>query len=96
MNSERKHSHGTYLAAAVPAEVRMYMAKVAEAYEAEGVSYKRQREIYFEAGYETSERSFRRLRACVHEGLDLLSGAKSSGRPKALTDQQVLIFVDGF
>jgi hypothetical protein len=40
MNSERKHSHGTYFAAAVPAEVRIYMAKVAEAYEAEGVSYK--------------------------------------------------------
>jgi hypothetical protein len=38
--SERKHSHGTYLAAAVPTEVRIYMAKVAEAYEAEGVSYK--------------------------------------------------------
>ena len=93
MNSERKHSRGTYLAAAVPAEVRIYMAKVAEAYEAEGVSYKRQREISYQAGYEISERSFRRLRACVHEGLDPLSGAKSSGRPKALTDQQVLIFV---
>ncbi len=44
MDSERKHSRGTYLAAAVPAEVRIYVAKVAEAYEAEGVSYKRQRE----------------------------------------------------
>jgi hypothetical protein len=90
MNSERKHSRGTYLAAAVPAEVRICMPKVAEAYEAEGVSYKRQREIYSEAGYEILERSFRRLRACVHEGVDPLSGAKSSGRPKA---QQVLIFV---
>ena len=46
MNSERKHSRGTDLAAAVPAEVRIYMAKVAEAYEAEGVSYKRQRERF--------------------------------------------------
>jgi len=93
MNSERKHSHGTYLAAAVPSEVRICMAKVADALLAEGVSYKRQREIYSEAGYEISEPTFRRLRACVHEGLDPLSGAKSSGRPKALTDQQVLIFV---
>ena len=56
------------MAAAVPAEVRIYMAKVAEAYEAEGVSYKRQREIYSEAGYEISEPTFRRLRACMHEG----------------------------
>ena len=93
MNSEHKHSHGTYLAAAVPAEVRICMAKVADALLAEGVSYKRQREIYSEAGYEISEPTFRRLRACVHEGLDPLSGAKSSGRPKALTDQQLLIFI---
>jgi transposase len=93
MNSERKHSRGTYLAAAVPAEVRKCMAKVADALLEEGVSYKRQREIYSEAGYEISEPTFRRLRACVHEGLDPLSGAKSSGRPKALTAQQVLIFV---
>jgi hypothetical protein len=94
MNSGRgKHSRGIYLAAVVPAEIQIYMPKVAEAYEAEGASYKRQRAISCEAGFEISERSFRRLRACVHEGLDPLSGAKSLGKPKALTDQQVLIFV---
>jgi transposase len=69
------------------------MARVADGLLAEGVSYKRQREIYSEAGYEISERSFRRLRACVHEGVDPLSGAKSSGRPKALTDRQLLVFL---
>jgi hypothetical protein len=37
MNSERKHSRGRYLATAVPSEVRICTAKVAEAYEAEGV-----------------------------------------------------------
>jgi len=81
------------MAASVPAEVRIYMARVADAYYAEGVSYKRQREISAEAGYEISEPTFRRLRACVHEGVDPLSGDKSSGRPKALTDRQILIFL---
>jgi transposase len=69
------------------------MAKVADGLLAEGVSYKRQREIYSEVGYEISERSFRRLRACVHDGVDPLSGDKSSGRPKVLTDQQILVFL---
>jgi transposase len=81
------------MAAAVPSQVRIYMAKVADALLGEGVSYKRQREISCEAGYEISEPTFRRLRACVHEGVDPLSGAKSSGRPKALTDQQILVFL---
>jgi transposase len=71
----------------------MYMARVAAAYMAEGVSYKRQREISNEAGYEISEPTFRRLRARVHEGESPLSTDKSSGRPKALTDQQIMIFV---
>ena len=93
MNSQRKHSRGPYLAAAVPPEVRVYMARVADALLEEGVSYKRQREISSEAGYEISERSFRRLRACMHEGVDPLSGDKSSGRPKALTDRHVLVFI---
>ena len=71
----------------------MLIARVADAYMAEGVSYKRQREIYAEAGYEVSERTFRRHRATEDEGHAALSSDKSSGRPKALTDQQVMIFV---
>ena len=69
------------------------MAKVADLFEAEGVSYKRQREIYSEAGYDISEPTFRRLRARVHEGLPPLSADKSSGRPKALMDRQILVFI---
>jgi hypothetical protein len=45
MSSGRKHSLGTYMAAAAPPAVRDYMAKVADAYEAEGVSLKRQRDF---------------------------------------------------
>ena len=71
----------------------MLIARVADAYAAEGVSYKRQREIYAEAGYEVSERTLRRHRASEDEGQSALSSDKSSGRPKALTDQQVMIFV---
>ena len=82
MNSGRRQLLGQYVAASVPSHVRICMAKVADAFLAEGLSYKRQREIYSEAGYEISERSFRRLRACVHEGVDPLSGDKSTGRPK--------------
>jgi transposase len=93
MSSARKHSRGTYMAAVVPPEVRVYMAKVADAYLAEGVSYKRQREISCEAGYEISEPTFRRLRALKHEGASPLSDSKSSGRPRALTDRQILVFV---
>jgi transposase len=81
------------MAAAVPPEVRTCVAKVADLFEAEGVSYKRQREIYSEAGYDISEPTFRRLRARVHEGLPPLSADKSSGRPKALTDRQILVFI---
>ncbi len=66
---------------------------MANAYMAEGVSYKRQREIYAEAGYEVSERTFRRHRANEDEGQAVLSADKSSGRPKALTDLQIMIFV---
>jgi transposase len=71
----------------------MLIARVADAYAAEGVSYKRQREIYAEAGYEVSERTLRRHRACEDEGQPALSSDKGSGRPKALTDQQIMIFV---
>ncbi len=93
MNLERRLSRGRYVAASVPPQVRTYIAQVADSYLAEGVSYKRQREISREAGYEISEPTFRRLRACVHEGVDPLSGAKSPGRPKALTDRQILVFL---
>jgi transposase len=93
MSSRPEHSRGRYLAAAVSPEVRVYMAKVADAYAAEGVSYKRQREISSEAGYEISEPTFRRLRARKHEGASPLSDAKSTGRPRALTDRQILVFV---
>jgi transposase len=89
----QKHSRRRYLAAAVPPEVRTGIARVADAYLAEGVSFKRQREIWCEAGYEISEPTFRRLRARVHEGHDPLSSAKRSGRPEALTDRQIMIFV---
>jgi transposase len=93
MSSRPEHSRGRYLAAAVSPEVRVYMAKVADTYAAEGVSYKRQREISSEAGYEISEPTFRRLRARKHEGASPLSDAKSTGRPRALTDRQILVFV---
>jgi transposase len=89
----QKHSRRRYLAAAVPSEVRTSIARVADAYLAEGVSFKRQREIWCEAGYEISEPTFRRLRARVHEGHDPLSSDKRSGRPEALTDRQIMIFV---
>ena len=71
----------------------MLIARVADAYAPEGVSYKRQREIYAEAGYEVSERTFRRHRASEDEGQPALSADKSSGQPKALTDRQIKIFV---
>jgi transposase len=92
-SSEEEPSLRRYKAASVPTEARILIARVADAYMAEGVSYKRQREIYAEAGYEVSERSFRRHRACVDEGHAPLSAEKSSGRPKALTEQQIMIFV---
>jgi hypothetical protein len=38
MSSQRKRSRGPYKAAEVPPEVRAYMAKVADAYAAKGVS----------------------------------------------------------
>jgi hypothetical protein len=54
MNSGRRHLPGQYVAASVPSQVRICMAKVADAFLAEGVSYKRQREIYLDPGYEIS------------------------------------------
>jgi transposase len=90
---EHSHSRRRYLAASVPQEVRTCIARAADAFLAEGVSLKRQREIWCEAGYEISEPTFRRQRARVHEGHDPLSNDKSSGRPKALTDRQIMVFV---
>jgi transposase len=46
-----------------------------------------------EAGYEISEPTFRRHRGSEDEGQAALSTDKSSGRPKALTDRQIMIFV---
>jgi hypothetical protein len=92
-SSEEELSLRRYKAASVPIEARILMARVAPALKAAGLSYKRQREIYAEAGYEVSERSFRRHRACIDEGHAPLSAEKSSGRSKALTTQQIMIFV---
>jgi hypothetical protein len=88
---EHSHSRRRYLAASVPQEVRTCIARAADAFLAEGVSLKRQREIWCGAGYEISEPTFRRQRARVHEGHDPLSNDKSSGRPKALTDRQIMV-----
>ncbi len=57
-SSEKELSLRRYNAASVPTEARILIARVADAYMAEGISYKRQREISCEAGYEVSEASF--------------------------------------
>ncbi len=93
MKSERNHPRRRYVAASVPQEVRTCIARAADAFLAEGVSLKRQREIWCEVGYEISEPTFRRLRARVHEGVDPLSHSKRSGRPEALTDRQIMVLV---
>jgi transposase len=82
-----------YRATLVPPEVRVFVAKVAPALKEEGVSYKRQREIYSEAGYEISGASFRRHRASMHDGEAPLSADKQAGRPRALTEREIMIFV---
>ena len=92
-SSEEESSLRRYKAASVHPEVRTYIARVAPALKAAGLSYKRQREISCEAGYDISEATFRRLRACIDEGWAPLSTTKSSGRPKALTAQQFMIFI---
>jgi hypothetical protein len=84
-SSEEESSLRRYKAASVHPEVRTYIARVAPALKAAGLSYKRQREISCEAGYDISEASFRRHRACIDEGRAPLSTTKSTGRPKALT-----------
>jgi transposase len=93
MNSGRELSRGRYKAAEVHPETRMLVARMAPLLKTEGLSYKRQREIYSEAGYDVSERTLRRHRADEHEGHAALSTSKSSGRPKALTDRQILVFI---
>jgi hypothetical protein len=92
-SSEEEPSLRRYKAASVHPEVRTYIARVVPALKAAGLSYKRQREILCEAGYDISEASFRRHRACIDEGWAPLSTTKSSGRPKALTAQQIMIFI---
>jgi hypothetical protein len=92
-SSEDERPLRTYMATAVPAAVRTAVARVAPAFKAEGVSYKRQREIYSEAGYEISATTFRRHLASVHGGEAPLSTNKRAGRPRALTDREAMIFV---
>jgi transposase len=93
MKSEHEHSRVRYKAASVHPEARMLVARMAPLLKAEGLSYKRQREIYAEAGYDVSERTLRRHRAAEHEGQPALLTDKSSGRPEALTDRQTLVFI---
>ncbi len=90
---EEKHPWRTYRAALVPPEVRVFVAKVAPALKEEGVSYKRQREIYSEAGYEISRPSFSRYLAYMHDSEAPLSTDKHVGRPRALTEREIMIFV---
>jgi hypothetical protein len=82
-----------YRATLVPPEVRVFVAKVAPALKEEEVSYKRQREIYSEAGYEISRPSFDRYLASMHGGEAPLSTDKHSGRSRALTEREIMIFV---
>ena len=96
MNSGREHSRGRYKAASVHPEARMLIARVAPLLKAEGLSYKRQREIYAEAGHGVSERSFCRHRACEDEGHAALSSKKNSGRPKVLMDGRLWFSLVGF
>ena len=77
----------------VPPEVRVFVAKVAPALKEEGVSYKRQREIYLEAGYKISRPSFNRYLASMHDGEAPLSTDKHAGRPRALTEREIMIIV---
>jgi hypothetical protein len=91
--SEEQHPLRTYRAALVPPEVRVFVAKVAPALKEEGVSYKRQREIYSEAGYEISRPSFSRYLASMHDSEAPLSTDKHAGRPRALTEREIMIFV---
>ncbi len=85
--SEEQRPLRTYRAALVPQEVRVFVAKVAPALKEEGVSYKRQREIYSEAGYEISRPSFSCYLASMHDSEAPLSTDKQAGRPKALTER---------
>ncbi len=91
--SEEQHPLRSYQATLVPQEVPVFVAKVAPALKEEGVSYKRQREIYSEAGYEISRPSFSRYLASVHDGEAPLSADKHAGRPRALTERDIMIFV---
>ncbi len=93
MNSEEEGSPREYAAAVVPAEVRKYMAEVAELYAKEGISYKRQLEIAKERGYVVSEPTFRRQRHKVKEGESPLSDKKNAGRPKALSAAKIMVLV---
>ena len=68
LGTEEQPPLRTYRATLVPPEVRVFVAKVAPALKEEGVSYKRQREIYLEAGYKISRPSFNRYLASVHDG----------------------------
>jgi transposase len=91
--SEEQHLLRTYRATLVPPEVRVFVAKVAPALKEQGVSYKRQREIYSEAGYEISRPSFSRYLASMHDSEAPLSTDKHVGRPRALTEREIMIFV---
>ena len=93
MNSERERSRVRYKAASVHPEARILAARMTPLLKAEGLSYKRQREIYAEAGYDVSDRTLRHHRAAEHEGQPALSTDKRSGRPEALTDRQTLVFI---
>ena len=79
LSSEVQGWRRIYKATSVHPEARMLIARVADAYAAEGVSYKRQREIYSEAGYEISRPSFNRYLASMHDGETPLSTDKHAG-----------------
>jgi transposase len=91
--SEEEGRQAVYAGTLVHPEVRTYMAAVAPALKEAGVSYKRQKNIARDAGYDVAESTFRRHRKRICAGEAPLSADKRSGRPRALSEQEVMVFV---
>ncbi len=92
-NSEEEEPPRHYLATDVHPEVRNFIGVLMPELRKEGVSYAKQEKIFSSLGYELSERSLKRYRHEVGAGHIPLSAVKSSGRARALTAQQLLIFI---
>jgi hypothetical protein len=90
---EEEEAPRHYLATDVPQDVRNFIGVLMPELRKEGVSYTRQKKIFSSLGYELSNRTLKRYRHKVGAGHTPLSTVKSSGRVRALTAQQLLIFI---